>query len=103
MTTGMEDSATQLVTVHHDKSAEVALDYVRVAVVAIDDGARNRIGDVAPADGKRLKMIVSNIDRNGESRRKQKSFAETFDLLCFDCIDQFSSKKRVNSPGRAHR
>jgi len=66
MTASMEDSSAQLVAIHHNEATKVALQYVGVAVVAIDDGTGNGIGDVAPADGKGLakETVVSNIDRN---------------------------------------
>jgi hypothetical protein len=90
MTPGMKNSAAQLIAIHHNEPAKVALQYVWVAVVAIDDGAGNRIRDVAPAYGKRLeqKIIVSDIDRNGKKGKAEaKSRWGTPDLalsrLCF--------------------
>ena len=78
MTASMENSAAQLIAIHHNEATKVALQHVGVAVVAIDDGTGNGIGDVAPADGKGLvkETVVSNIDRNGKRGWRKQNRAE---------------------------
>lgn len=83
MTASMENSAAKLIAIHHNEPTKVALEYVGVAVVAINDRTGNGIRDIAPTDGKRLakEIIVSNSDRNGKKGMTEaKSLWETSDL-----------------------
>ena len=98
MTASMENTAAELIAIHHDEATKVALEYIGVAVVAINDRTGNGIRDVAPTDGKRLakEIIVSNTDRNGKKGMAEaKSLWETSDLA-LSCL--WSRRRVIDRP-----